>query len=352
MDIGERSSSQVDFTEWISNDPGKKFIISPEQVSWNHVDRTLSIEVFKDYTENHFKDFAHIFSAQLNEIDNKSPTNRHIITLWEMGNRDGNSLIIYANQVRDSKYKWTIVFHQRKNGKNVWVYVGTHQYDIDKKYFFTVIRNTENCRIIVCEDVERANRIEDSGFKVGVADPYRFLSVAVGINVNVDREDWSSGSIENLKTEQIMSVRVQLARARTLTKGLTLSDSVNLTSGFVINRVENIVEALESGPKTPEILAEIDDVKNVIGARNEETLNISENLDTEKTLTLLMRYASGVAGLVLFLVGIYGLIWVFPTNVSLNVSVAYVPCLIIGAFLLLLSIRPESITGAINLGTK
>ena len=344
MDLGGRSSSQVDFTEWISKDPENKFVISPEQVSWSHVDRTISIEVFKDYIENHFKDFAHTFSAQINEIDNKSPTNRHIITLWEMGNRDGNSLIVYANQVRDSNYKWTIVFHQRKNGKNVWVYVGTHPYDINKKYFFTVIRTAENCRIVVCEDVERANRIEDSGFKVGVAEPYRFLSVAAGINVNVDREDWSSGSIENLKTEQLMSVKIQLARARTLTKGLTLSDSVNLTSGFVINKVEKLVEALESGPKTPEIQAEIDDVINVIDTRDEETLNISENLDAEKTLTLRMRYASGVAGLVLFLVGIY--------SVYQNVSLAYVPCLLTGAFLLLLSIRPESITGSIDLGTK
>jgi len=342
--MSERSSNQVNFTKWLINDPEQKYLISPEKVSWNHVDRTIPITVHKDYTENHFKDFAHTFSAQINKIDNKGPVRRHMITLWKMWNRGGNVLSVYAAQVKDSNDNWNIIFFQRVNGKNLWVYSGTHQYDINKKYFFTVIRNAENCRVVVCEDIERANIIEDSGFKVGVTDHYRFLSVAAGVNVKVDRDDWSSGSIENLKTKQLMSVTVQLARARTLTKGLTLSDSVNLTSGFVVNKFENIVEALELGPKTPEILAEIDDVKNVIDARDEETLNISKNLDKEKDLTLRMRYASGVAGLFLFLVGTY--------SVSLNVSIAYVPCFITGAFLLLLSIRPESITGSIKLGTK
>ena len=79
---------------------------------------------------------------------------------------------------------------------------------------------------------------------------------------------------------------------------------------------------------------------------------LSKNLNKEVTLTLRMRYAAGISGLVLFLVGIFGIIWVIPTNVSLNISAAYVACLIIGAFLLLLSIKPEQISGSINLGIK
>ena len=166
----------------------------------------------------------------------------------------------------------------------------------------------------------------------------------------------------------------------TLTEGLALSESVSLSSGLVVNKIENIVKALEPGPKTTEAQSDIEYVKDILEARDEQTRkaleelkttlaelfetkhslsenqnkvdSLSKNLDKEESLTLLMRYASGIFGLVLFLVGIYGLIWVFPTNVSLNITAAYVPCLIIGAFLLLLSIRPESITGAINLGTK
>jgi len=129
----------------------------------------------------------------------------------------------------------------------------------------------------------------------------------------------------------------------TLTEGLKLSDSVSLSGGFVVNKVKKIVSALETGPKTPEVESDIDYVTDVEEARNEYLRKI-------ETLTLRMRYASGIFGLVLFLVGMYGLIWVFPTNVSLNTSAAYVSCLTTGAILLVLSIRPESITGSINLG--
>ena len=195
--MSERLSNQVNFTEWLSNDPEQKYLITPEKVSWNHVDRTFPITVHEDYTDNFFKDFEHTFSAQLTEIDNKSPINRHMITLLKMSHMGGNVLSVYAAQVKDSNDKWKIIFFQRKNGKNLWVYVGTYQYDINKKYFFIVNRIAENCRVTVYEDFEMENRIEDSGFKAGVADYYRFLSVAAGVNVNVDRDDWSSGSIES-----------------------------------------------------------------------------------------------------------------------------------------------------------
>jgi hypothetical protein len=45
---------------------------------------------------------------------------------------------------------------------------------------------------------------------VGIADHYRFLSVAAGVNVKVDRDDWSSGSIENLQITELLSDSVQL----------------------------------------------------------------------------------------------------------------------------------------------
>jgi len=214
--MSERPSSQVDFTEWIINDPEKKIVVIPEKVSWNHVDRTISIAVTKDYTENYFEDFEHSFSAQVTEIDNKGPVRRHMITLWKMWDRGGNVLSVYAAQVKDSNDKWNIVFFQRKNGKNLWVYSGSYPYDINKKYFFTIERKAENCRIIVCEDNERELKIEDSGFKAGVADKYRFLSVAAGINVTVDSEDWSSGSIENLQIAKLISDSAQFPASFTV----------------------------------------------------------------------------------------------------------------------------------------
>ena len=250
--MSERPSSQVDFTKWITKDPDKKYLISPEKVSWTHVDRIIPIEVCKDYTENHFKDFAHTFSAQLTEIDNKSPTNRHMITLWKMWDHGGNVLSVYAAQVKDSNDKWNIVFFQRKNGKNLWVYSGSYQYDINKNYFFTVNRIAEICRITVCEDDKRALKIEDSGFKAGVADYYRFLSVAAGINVKVDRDDWSSGSIENLQIAKIVSVSAEL-RAHINVQRAGVEES----RGYTFWRSGNLPEALKSFEASLQYLYEI-----------------------------------------------------------------------------------------------
>ena len=198
-------AEEIDFTEWIKRDPENKFSISSEKVSWNHVDRTNSIEIYKDYNENFFKDFEHSFSAQLNEITNSKPTTRHMINFWALWNKGGNILSVYASQVRDSTDKWKIVFFQRKNGKNLWIYSGGHHYEMNKKYFFTIKRKAENCQIIVYEDAKRVNKIEDSGLKAGVADNYRFLTVTRGVNVKHESEDWSSGSIENLQITKLIS---------------------------------------------------------------------------------------------------------------------------------------------------
>jgi len=135
--------------------------------------------------------------------------------MWDRG---GNVLSVYAAQVKDSNDKWNIVFFQRKKGKNLWVYSGSYPYAINKKYFFTIERKGKTSRIIVFEDDERSLKIEDSGFKAGVADYYRFLSAPAGVNVNVDTRDWTSGSIENLQLTELISDSAQLPASVTVIK--------------------------------------------------------------------------------------------------------------------------------------
>ena len=198
------SSNQVDFTKWIRSDPEKKFEVTPKKITWTHVDRTNPIQVYNDFPLNYFKDFEHTFIAQITGIHNSAPTRRHMITLWKIWNPGGNVLSVYAAQVKNSNDRWNIVFFQRKNGKNVWVYSSSYQYAINKKYFFKVQRKGKTSRIIVYEDDERTVRIEDSEFREGVADYYRTLSAPAGINVVVEAEDWSSGSIENLRMTELI----------------------------------------------------------------------------------------------------------------------------------------------------
>ena len=46
------------------------------------------------------------------------------------------------------------------------------------------------------------------------------------------------------------------------------------------------------------------------------------------------------------------MIFIISSNVAFHISAAYIACLIIGVFLLRLSIKPEQVSGIINIGAN
>lgn len=202
--------SSLDLSTWERKDPNSKFNVSINRVIWNHVDRNASREIIKDFSNNYFKSFKHTFDITITEIGNKSSINRHIITFWQCWNYGGNVLSIYAQQVYNSNDKWTVVFFQRKDNENRWVFIGKNLFDINKTYYFTVSRIENICRLKIYKDSERTILIEDSGDTLGLSDEYRYLSITKGIKIEADKEDWSSGIIENLTIKSAKKLAISI----------------------------------------------------------------------------------------------------------------------------------------------
>lgn len=79
----------------------------------------------------------------------------------------------------------------------------------------------------------------------------------------------------------------------TLIEGLTLSDSVNTTSGIMISKIEDEVKDLKLGPITPEFLAKIDelvdDVELIKDLGKDQTVILSSIREQTSPPTLFQR---------------------------------------------------------------
>lgn len=191
------------FSTWTERDPDDKLNISANRIDWISADRSVGYRVYKDFGEDCFGDFEHRFAAGFSKIVTKSEKNRLIIIFWECLNNPANRIYTYAQQVGKNNDKWTLVVAQKKNGKNLWVFNGDYQFDIDKKYYFTIIRRDTLCQVKVFTDYDRINIVEDSGKHNCVKDKYRYLWVTTIGKTKVDPDDWSTGYIENLELYEI-----------------------------------------------------------------------------------------------------------------------------------------------------
>lgn len=195
-----------DFITWNKFDPEGKYTVTSNRVEWDHVDRTAWIRVFKDFGEDYIENFECKFAVNFSSIEAGVSTNRLIIHLLSVMNDIANQISVYAHQFGDTDNKWRIVFFQRKERNNVFVFIGNIEFTTNKLYYIKVTRMDNICRVIVYDDVDEMIILEDSGDKTGIIDKYRYVAVARGIDNPVDREDWSSGYIENLEIYRLERV--------------------------------------------------------------------------------------------------------------------------------------------------
>ncbi len=87
----------------------------------------------------------------------------------------------------------------------------------------------------------------------------------------------------------------------TLTEGLTLSDSVNLSSSFAIEKIDSIVKDLELGPMTPETQKFIDVLDFVSDVINDQTRMIKEEFEKDRAPIPYSREK----GIIIFILGIF-----------------------------------------------
>lgn len=68
---------------------------------------------------------------------------------------------------------------------------------------------------------------------------------------------------------------------------------------------------------------------------------LKESLRNEVTLTIRMRYMAGISGVLLLIVGIIFIAYTYTITKSWQITRENIACLLIGAMLILMSIKPE-----------
>lgn len=189
---------KINFKNWDKIDPEGKYQITSNRITWYQINRSTNSKIINDFGEDYFSNFEHKFAINFSFIDASEVEDRAIIVIWECGNDDENKIACYAEQIRDEDNVWKIVFIQKENNENLWIYIGCNKYEVNKNYYISILRKNENYQIKVFNDDDRNNVIEDSGIKYGSDKKYRFLSVLKSINSLVDEGDWSNGFIESL----------------------------------------------------------------------------------------------------------------------------------------------------------
>ena len=188
------------FNEWSKYNIDDLYNVDRNKIIWHNVDRSQRREVYKTFSNEHYDDFEHNFSFELTNIINSGYTRRHIITLWQLSINDENYVQIYVNQSLYGENSYSLIFHQRVSGNNIWVYRGNYKYELNKTYYLSIKKETELFELNVYEDQGHFRLIESSGLQYGNNIRYNKISIAKAINVDVDKYDASSGRISNLVT--------------------------------------------------------------------------------------------------------------------------------------------------------
>jgi len=111
-------------------------------------------------------------------------------------------------------------------------------------------------------------------------------------------------------------------------------------------KIDNIKQQLDEKEKETQTLT-----KKVEGLEKSRE-KLRGSLTSEETLAIRMRYGAGIAGFILLAVGILEIIRGWIETATWHLAASYVACLVIGALLLLMSIRPQQVSGTLGFGKK
>jgi len=149
---------------------------------------------------------------------------------------------------------------------------------------------------------------------------------------------------------QYISRREELAKTGDNEAIEQLRSEFNIFFSSLIGQISSRkIEQVKAELKQKEM--ETESLKVSVKNLEETKGRLGEDLNSEKKLSLAMRYIAGLSGLVLLAIGI-GLIILMKETASWQIVSAYTISLIIGGLLLLMAIKPEQISGWIGLGQK
>lgn len=192
-----------DFSTWDVEDPDNRLSVERNRVSWVHADRTRLRYVAKDHGKETIGDFMHEFAVRISDAWTPGGVHTGLLRFWECRNDWGNRIWIYARKTVEDTDKWAIHFEQAKQKRGLWIFNGSHQFDMKSACYVRLDRHGELCRLRVYSDPTWTHLVEDSGDIIGAKDRYRYLRICFsGIRERYNRSNWSTGYIENLQVTQ------------------------------------------------------------------------------------------------------------------------------------------------------
>lgn len=247
----------------------EKYEWSEHSIAWNNVRRDTQGFVRKKLKED-LINFHITFELTLSDIQNYGEKNRHLFTVLKLRKLPGKILSVYIAQTKmDNEYK--LVFFQRVDRKNVFVYSSVHL-DIHSKYSITITKN-EFIYTISIEGATGPVWVQDKSPElIGVETSYDELLLAEGHLFPIDVDDSCSGILENLhidvveeKPEISADIKVDLSKPKKafisfchvsgndfayhLNKGLSKNDIPTFYSDESIRMGENWEEEIVKNVK-------------------------------------------------------------------------------------------------------
>jgi len=202
------NSTTVDFNDFTEIDPDNRITIpASHRVEWNQMNRSMERMLFKRYEGSDFKHFIHHFDFRLENFTTGTGGNRLIVAIWkiaqtERGSPEWNFTHLYAEQVGGRTTVYQTIFNQRVNGENTFVHIGPEILVPNQTYYATIIRYGEYVELEVFSDPERTASLYSSGIRVLGDESYDHLIVSHVREYDHDKDNWSTGYVENLRISE------------------------------------------------------------------------------------------------------------------------------------------------------
>ena len=187
-----------DFTEYRETDPDNSISVSTNRVSWDNMDRDIGRNIWREYDTVYSSDFVHKFTFSIEQIEAGDVNPREIVRLWTLKG-DDVSLILYAVQANSIDNIYNLVFFQKDQHGNIFVYYSSDDNDslsVGEVYYATITKQDDEYRVFIFDDF---NTLIDSGSHLGFSVDYDTLSIVSVGGYSDDLDDWSSGYVENLR---------------------------------------------------------------------------------------------------------------------------------------------------------
>ena len=187
-----------DFTEYRKTDLDNSLSVSESRVSWINMDRSIGRNMWREYDTVYSSDFVHKFTFSIEQIEAGDKDPREIVRLWTLKG-DDVSLIFYAVQANSRDDIYDLVFFQRDQHGNLFVYHSSDDNDsllVGEVYYATITKQDDVYRVFVFDDV---NTVIDSGSLLGISVDYMTLSIVSVGGYSDDLDDWSNGYVRNLR---------------------------------------------------------------------------------------------------------------------------------------------------------